>query len=144
MTTVLTRMVARGLLLPTLVVAAAILVKGYVDVGDGFAAGLVAALGVLLQYLAFGRDEVAAAMPVERAVQVAFAGVAVAVLVLIVPFVAGGSLLEHWPAPGEEPIYVGTLELITAVVFDVGVFLLVLGAAVAIIDALATAGAEET
>jgi multisubunit Na+/H+ antiporter MnhB subunit len=136
-------MVARGLLLPTLVVAAAILVKGYVDVGDGFAAGLVAALGVLLQYLAFGRAEVAAALPVGRAVEVAFAGVGVAVLVLIVPFAAGGSLLEHWPAAGEEPVHVGTLELITAVVFDLGVFLLVLGAAVAIIDALATAGAEE-
>jgi hypothetical protein len=34
---------------------------------------------------------------------------------------------------------VGTLELITAVAFDVGVFVLVLGAAVAILDALAGA-----
>ena len=56
MTSVLTQMVARGLLAPTLVVATAILVKGYADVGDGFAAGVVAALGILLQFLAFGRD----------------------------------------------------------------------------------------
>lgn len=146
MTTVLTRMVARGLLVPTLVVATAILVKGYVDIGDGFAAGLVAALGVLLQYLAFGRDEVAAALPVERAFQVAFAGLALAVVVLIVPFAAGGSLLEHWPPPGDKPLHIGSLELITAVAFDIGVFLLVLGGAVAIIDALAAeepAGTEE-
>ena len=59
-TTVLTRMVARLLLAPVLVVAAAVLVKGYADVGDGFAAGVIAALGVLLQYLAFGRAAVRA------------------------------------------------------------------------------------
>jgi multisubunit Na+/H+ antiporter MnhB subunit len=136
-------MVARALLAPALIVAAAILVKGYVDVGDGFAAGIVAALGVLLQYIAFGRNQVAAALPVDRAPLVAFSGLAVAVAVLIVPFAAGGAPLEHWPPAGDDPVYVGSLELITAVAFDVGVFLLVLGAAVSIIDALAAAAEED-
>jgi multisubunit Na+/H+ antiporter MnhB subunit len=140
-TSVLTRMVARALLAPTFVVAAAILVKGYVDVGDGFAAGIVAALGVLLQYIAFGRTAVAEALPVHRASAVAFAGLAVAAAVLIVPFLAGDAPFEHWPPAGEKPVYVGSLELVTAVAFDVGVFLLVLGAAIAIIDA--AAGAAE-
>jgi multisubunit Na+/H+ antiporter MnhB subunit len=135
-------MVARALLVPTLVVAAAILVKGYTDVGDGFAAGIVAALGVLLQYVAFGRGAVAEALPVERAPGVAFAGLALAVAVFAVPALLGDAPLEHRPAPGEEPVHVGSLELITAVAFDVGVFGLVLGAAVAIIDAL-TGPAEE-
>ena len=142
MTSVLTRMVARGLLAPTLVVAAAILVKGYADVGDGFAAGVVAALGILLQFLAFGRDEVAAALPINRAPAIALTGLAVAVAVLTVPMLLGGAPLEHWPPSGHEPIHIGSLELISAVAFDVGVFLLVLGSAVAIIDALA-ASAEE-
>ena len=142
MTSVLTRMVARGLLAPTLVVATAILVKGYADVGDGFAAGVVAALGILLQFLAFGRDEVAAALPIDRAPAIALAGLAVAVAVLTVPMLLGGAPLEHWPPPGEEPSHIGSLELISAVAFDVGVFLLVVGAAVTIIDAL-TAAAEE-
>lgn len=137
MTSVLTRMVARALLAPTLVVAAAILVKGYADVGDGFAAGIVAALGILLQFLAFGRDEVADALPVARAPVVALCGLALAAAVFAVPLALGGAGLEHWPPAGEEPIHVGSLELITAVVFDVGVFLLVLGAAVSIIDAIA-------
>jgi multisubunit Na+/H+ antiporter MnhB subunit len=139
-TSVLTQMVARALLAPSLVVAAAILVKGYVDVGDGFAAGIVAALGILLQYIAFGRERVAAALPVERAPAVALAGLGLAVLILVVPFAAGGAVLEHWPPPGQEPVHVGSLELITAVAFDIGVFLLVLGASVAIIDALADPG----
>ena len=137
MTSVLTRMVARALLAPTLVVAAAILVKGYAGVGDGFAAGIVAALGILLQFLAFGRDAVAGALPVARAPVVALCGLALAAAVFAAPLALGGAPLEHWPPPGEEPVHVGSLELISAVVFDVGVFLLVLGAAVSIIDAIA-------
>jgi multisubunit Na+/H+ antiporter MnhB subunit len=135
-------MVARALLAPTLVVAAAILVKGYADVGDGFAAGIVAALGILLQYLAFGRDETVAALPVGRAPAVAMAGLALAFAVFALPALLGGAPLEHRPPPGQEPIHVGSLELITAVAFDVGVFLLVLGCSVAIIDALAAQEVE--
>jgi multicomponent Na+:H+ antiporter subunit B len=143
-TSVLTRLVARGLLVPTLVVAAAILVKGYAGVGDGFAAGIVAALGVLLQVVAFGRAEVARALPLHRAPAVAMAGLGLAVAVFGLPLLAGRPPLEHFPAPGEEPVHVGSLELITAVAFDVGVFLLVLGVAVAVIDALAAADGEES
>ncbi len=143
MTSVLTRMVSRSLLAPTLIVALAILVKGYADVGDGFAAGVVAALGILLQMLAFGRDPVAEALPIHRAPLVAMAGLAVGATVFAVPVLAGGSPLEHWPPPGDKPVYVGTVELITAVIFDIGVFLLVLGACVTIIDALAGAAAAE-
>ena len=143
MTSVLTRMVARGLLAPTLVVATAILVKGYADVGDGFAAGVVAALGILLQFLAFGRDEVTTALPIDRAPAVALSGLAIAVAVLTMPMLLGGAPLEHWPPPGEEPIHIGSLELISAVAFDVGVFLLVVGSAVTIIDALAASAEED-
>jgi multicomponent Na+:H+ antiporter subunit B len=137
MTSVLTQMVARALLVPTLVVAAALLVKGYVDVGDGFAAGIVAALGILLQILAFGREAVARVLPIGAAPVVAMSGLAVGLAVFGVPLLLGEAPLEHWPPPGDKATTVGTLELITAVVFDVGVFLLVVGSAVTIIDALA-------
>lgn len=137
------RMVARSLLAPSFAVAAAILVKGYADAGDGFSAGAVAALGVMLQMLAFGRERVARDLPLHLAPRVAMVGLTIALGVLIVPVLTGGAPLEHWPPPGEKPIYIGTLELITAVVFDIGVFLLVLGACVAIIDALARARAAE-
>lgn len=141
-TSVLTRMVARALLVPTLVVAAAILVKGYADVGDGFAAGIVATLAVLLQYLAFGVREVERALPVRRAPEVAVAGLLLSVAVMAVPLLRGDAPLTHSPGPGEKVAHVGSLELITAVAFDVGVFLLVLGAAVTIVDALAHAQEE--
>ena len=143
MTSVLTRMVARALLAPTLVVAAAILVKGYAEVGDGFAAGIGAALGILLQFVAFGRDEVAAALPVRHAPAVALVGLGVGVALLAAPLALGGAPLEHWPGAAQAPVHVGSIELITAVVFDAGVFLLVLGCAVTIIDVLAGAVEDE-
>jgi multisubunit Na+/H+ antiporter MnhB subunit len=141
-TTVLTRAVARLLLAPVLVVSGAVLVKGYADVGDGFAAGVVAALGLLLQYAAFGRGAVERALPVRRAPQLAIAGLLVAVLVAVVPWALGAAPLEHAPAPGAEPVHVGTLELVTAFLFDVGVFLLVVGAVVGTIHAIAVTGEE--
>src|SRR3712207_9188903 len=75
---VVTRAVARVLYLPTLLVAAAILVKGFVETGDGFSAGVVGALGVLLRYLAFGHEEARRLLPVRYATVVAFAGLLVA------------------------------------------------------------------
>jgi multisubunit Na+/H+ antiporter MnhB subunit len=134
MNTELTRLVARLLLIPTLLVAAAVLIKGYADVGDGFAAGVIAALGVLLQYVAFGRVAVQRALPVRWAPQLAIAGLLLALAVAFVPVVAGQAPLQHSPGPGEDVITLGTLELITAVAFDVGVFALVLGMAVATIS----------
>ena len=138
MTTVLTRMVARLLLVPVLMVAAAFLVKGYVDVGDGFGAGVVAALGVLLQYLAFGRAAVERVLPVRHAPKLAIGGLLVALAVAFVPTFGGRAPLEHAPAPGAEVIHLGSLELLTAVAFDVGVFALVLGMVVATIHLIAS------
>ena len=136
-TTVLTRAVARLLLTPVVMVALAVLVKGYVDVGDGFAAGLIAALGVLLQYVAFGRGAVERALPGRHAPRLAVAGLLVALAVAFVPALRGDAPLEHVPGPGAEVATVGTIELITAVLFDVGVFMLVVGVCVAGIGFLA-------
>lgn len=133
------RAVANLMLAPTLMVAAAVLVKGYADTGDGFAAGAIAALAVMVQYVTHGAGPVRRAFPVRWAQHAAVAGLGVALAVAVQALLRGEPLLTHAPAPGTEPLKVGTLELITAVAFDVGVFVLVLGAAVAILDALAGA-----
>lgn len=140
-TSVMTQVVARLLLLPTLVTAAAILVKGYAQPGDGFSAGVVASLGVLLQYLTFGREEVERLLPVRRVGTVAFAGLLLTLLVAAAPLLLGDALLTHYPAPGSKVVYLGTLEIITAVAFDAGIFLLVVGFAVGTVRLVAiTAG----
>ena len=143
MTTVLTRAIARLLFVPILIVALATLVKGYADTGDGFTAGVIAALAVLIQYVAFGEREVARTLPVRHAPTVAFAGLALALAVAFAPILRGEPIMTHAPAPGASVVHLGTVELITAVVFDVGVFLLVVGVAITIIDALADPGTEE-
>ena len=136
MTSVLTRYVARLLLAPVLIVSVGILVKGYADVGDGFAAGVVAALALLLQYVAFGNDVVETSLPIRWSPGIAVAGLTLAVLVFAAPMALGDRPLEHLPAAGDEPVHIGSLALITAVAFDVGVFLLVLGAVGTIIGSL--------
>ncbi|MDQ3842298.1 MAG: MnhB domain-containing protein [Actinomycetota bacterium] len=142
-TSVMTRTVAKLLFLPTLVVAVAILAKGYAQPGDGFSAGVVCALGVLLQYLAFGRREAEKIPIVGLAGKSAFAGLLLALLVATAPVLLGEPVLTHYPRPGSEAVYLGTLELITALLFDVGVFLLVFGFVVGAIRIIARAIADE-
>ncbi len=142
---VVTRAVARLLFLPTLLVAAAILVKGYAQTGDGFSAGVVAALGVLLLYLALGREKAEKLAPVRHAAAVAFAGLFVALCVAAAPLFLGEAVLTHYPPPGSKPVYLGTLELITPVLFDAAIFFLIFGFVVGMVSLFArtVAGEEE-
>lgn len=126
----MTRMVSRLLLAPALMVALATLIKGYVDAGDGFAAGVIAALAIGLQYVAFGSEEIERTLPVRFAPAAAALGLLLALAVTFIPVLFGKPLLTHYPPPGAEVIHFGTLEILTAVLFDIGVFLLVLGFAV--------------
>ena len=142
--TIVTRAVARLLLAPTVVVAAAIMVKGYSDVGDGFSAGVIVALAVSLQYVVRGPVGAEAALPFLRfAPVVAVTGLLLAIATGFFPIVRGKPIFTHWPPPGQDPMRIGTLELMTAVVFDVGVFLLVLGVLVVLVHQLARYGGEE-
>ena len=142
-TGVMTRTVAKLLFLPTLFVAAAILVKGYAQTGDGFSAGVVASLGVLLQYLAFGRHKAKKLPLVRFAGKIAFIGLLVALLVAAAPLFLGDPVLTHYPRPGDDVVYLGTVELITPVLFDVGVFLLVFGFVVGTVNLMARRIADE-
>jgi multisubunit Na+/H+ antiporter MnhB subunit len=135
------RAVARVLLPPSVVVAAAIIVKGYSDVGDGFSAGVIVALAVSLQYLALGRRGAEATLPLlRRAPATAVAGLLLALAVGFFPVLRGRPLFSHLPPPGAHPITIGTLELTTAVLFDVGVFLLVVGVLGVLVHQLAGPG----
>ncbi len=139
MSTVLSRTVARLMIAPALMVGAALLVGGYAGVGDGFSAGVVAALGVLMQYVALGYRDAERLLPGRLAPAAAFVGVLLALLVALVPLVAGKPLLTHWPGPQQPVAKLGKLELMTPVLFDVGVALLVLGSVVGLVRLLAAA-----
>lgn len=139
MTTVLTRLIARALLLPTFLIALAIMLKGYADTGDGFSAGVIASLGVLMQCVAFGPEELDTLPLVKFAPAGTFVGLMLALSIVFIPALFGAELLTHWPAAGDSATHFGTLEFITPVIFDIGVFLVVFGFCIGVIGAIARA-----
>lgn len=125
-------LVARALLGPVLVVAAALLVRGQAEGGGGFAAGVTAGLGVLLQYVALGFAEAERRVPrVLRSFRVALAGLALTALVAFLPLAAGEPPVSHRPGPGARMIALGPLELHSALVFELGLALATFGFVVA-------------
>ena len=137
MTSVMTRSAARILLMPLLMVAFGVLIKGYVDVGDGFSAGVIASLALIIQGVAFGAEEFERTFVVRLAPLLTFAGLFLALLTAFLPVFFGDPIFLHRPAAGSHAKHVGSLELITPVAFDVGVFLVVIGCCVGTMGAVA-------
>jgi multisubunit Na+/H+ antiporter MnhB subunit len=137
MTSVMTRSAARILLMPLFMVAFAVLIKGYVDIGDGFSAGVIASLALIIQGVALGASEFDR-LPLARvAPLLTFAGLFVALLTAFVPVLMGDPIFLHRPVAGHHAAHFGSVELITPVLFDIGVFLVVIGCCVGTIGAVA-------
>ncbi|MGD9710545.1 MAG: MnhB domain-containing protein [Thermomicrobiales bacterium] len=141
---VMAQYAAKLLLLPLWMVAFAILIKGYVGTGDGFSAGVIASLAVLMQYVVFGVHRTETLWIVKFSRQIAAAGLLIAAAVAFVPVMLGDPIMTHYPRPGQEVMHLGSLEILTAVAFDVGVFLLVLGFCIAAIDLIAHSQARKS
>jgi multisubunit Na+/H+ antiporter MnhB subunit len=126
--------VAPRLLGPAIALAVALIVKGYTDVGEGFSAGVIVALAVGLRYVTLGRERADRTLRVARFAHiVAASGLLIALAFGFVGVVFGEPPFTHFPRPGEAVTRVGALELTTAVGFDIGLFLLVLGSLVVLI-----------
>ena len=136
MSTILSSAIARLLLPVTFIAAAASLIKGYSSVGDGFSAGVTAASGILLQYLAFKPQVVENLAPVRYSINIAMAGLLLAFAIVFWPAIFGLPILTHFPRPDEPVATLGTLEFHTAILFDLGVFGLVFGFIVTTMRAL--------
>ena len=115
------------LLLPlALLVSAFIFLRGHNLPGGGFIAGLITASALILQYIASGSAWVEARRPL-RYQRLAGAGVMIAGLTGLGSLVFGAPFLtsafDHFHLP-----LVGEIELATALFFDLGVYLAVVGA----------------
>lgn len=142
--TPIVEVVAPRLLPLALVVAIALIVKGYTDVGEGFGAGVIVALAIGLRYVVLGPDRAERSVPIARhASALAAAGLLVALAFGFVGVIHGDAPFTHYPRPGEPVARIGTLELTTAVGFDVGIFLLVIGAVVLLISELSRLVVDE-
>ena len=140
---VLPRAVARFLLLPIGMIAVALFVTGLSGAGDGFVAGTLAALGIVLQDVVFGHREADRLLPVRRAPLAAAVGLALGVGIAFTPLLFGDPVLTHLPPAEEKVTKLGTLELATSVAFDAAVFLTVFGVVVGIVRELAWAAERE-
>lgn len=130
---------ARLLFIPGWVIAIAIMLKGYADIGDGFSAGVIAAIVVILQGLAFGADELERIAVARLSSLLAFIGLALAYAIAFVPVLFGYPIMTHFPTMNKRAVHFGALEFITPVLFDVAVFLVVYGFCVGAIMAVARA-----
>lgn len=130
------------LLLPlTLLVAVFILLRGHNLPGGGFIAGLMTAVALIVQYLANGIDWTASRLRTDMH-RVVGAGLALATGTGLVamgfgyPFLTSTFTHLHWPVVGE-------FELASAMAFDFGVFLVVVGATMLILVQLGRLGQDE-
>lgn len=114
-----------------------LLLSGHNQPGGGFAGGLVAGTALIVRYLAGGRYELGEALPLHAGYLLG-AGVATAGLSAVLPLFFGGSVLQTVVFDFTLPIW-GDVHLATALLFDVGVYVLVLGL---VLDILRSFGAE--
>ena len=63
---VVLELIAPRLLGPAFMVAMAIIVKGYADVGDGFSAGVIVATAIALRYVVLGPERTERGLPILR------------------------------------------------------------------------------
>lgn len=131
---------AHVLFAPSLVVAFALLVKGHAEPGGGFAAGMVASLGTLLQYVGLGTEEVGRRFPwTLRAERLALVGLAVMAATALAPVLGGHPPVWHLPRPGSPVTELGPLALHTTLLFEAGIALATFGFAVCAMQGLAEA-----
>ncbi|WP_144830826.1 Na+/H+ antiporter subunit A [Microbacterium sp. BH-3-3-3] len=134
---ILLEIIIRVLFHSVMVVSLYLLFAGHNLPGGGFAGGLVAGLGLVMRYIAGGRWELGAAAPTDAG-RLLGAGMAIAVLCAMVPMFFGFAPLQSFTFEGELPL-IGHWEFVTSTIFDVGVYLVVIGL---VLDVLRSLGAE--
>ncbi|WP_245599639.1 Na+/H+ antiporter subunit A [Nakamurella lactea] len=130
--------VATRLIFPIVVMFSVyVLFVGHNLPGGGFAAGLIVGLALTLRYIAGGPFELGEAAPVDAGALMG-TGMLISSATAIGGLIGGGQALQsvifHWHVP-----VLGDLEFITSTIFDVGVYLIVIGL---VLDVLHSFGAE--
>ncbi len=114
-----------------------LLFAGHNQPGGGFAGGLVAGTALIVRYLAGGRYELGATIPLHAG-HLLGTGLAIATTAALVPLLLGGQVLQTAVFELTVPVW-GDVKIATALIFDIGVYVLVLGL---VLDVLRSLGAE--
>lgn len=124
------------LMFPVIIVLAAFLfLRGHDEPGGGFAAGLTMAIGFILQYMAGGTRWVETRLRILPMRWMSI-GLLLATLTGAAAWIFDRPFLTTYFAYQDLPL-IGKIPVASALLFDLGVFLLVVGAAVLVLVALA-------
>jgi multicomponent Na+:H+ antiporter subunit A len=108
-----------------LVLSLYFLFAGHNQPGGGFVGGLTAGAAISLRYVAGGIAAVRNALRLKPWT-VLGSGLLVSAVTAVVPLLAGQQLLEHADLEADLPV-LGTLKVTSALPFDIGVYLVVIG-----------------
>ena len=137
--------VAARLVLPlALVVSVYIFWRGHGLPGGGFIAGLVTAVALVMQYMALGQQQADALLHAhegQRYTRWIAVGVGIAALTGVGSFVFGSPFLTSFTGKPVLPV-LGEVPLATAALFDLGVYITVVGATLLMLSVLGAASKE--
>jgi len=128
------RVLARPLLPLALLVSVYLFLRGHNAPGGGFIAGLVTGTAILLQYVAYGSDWARERLPWNYSTAIAL-GLLLATATGLASWAFGAPFLTstfgyvHWPVVGE-------FELASAMMFDLGIYVVVVGVVMVIVGRL--------
>lgn len=135
MTSVILRIGSRYLAILLLLFSVYMLLRGHNEPGGGFIGGLIGATGFVIHALACGTTQTRAALRLSPE-GLAFTGLGVALLAGLAAGLAGEEFLTgQWLFLGATEDSYG-LPLSTVLLFDIGVYFVVFGAALTLVFAL--------
>ena len=111
-----------------------IFLAGHFAPGGGFVGGLLMASGLLLLYVTFDLETVRKMLPINYSILVAV-GLLFALGTASIGLVVGDAFFTHYFNHFQLPL-LGDSELHTAMLFDTGVYLVVVGVTMMIIESI--------
>ena len=134
---IIIEVVVRVLFHALLVLSLYLLLTGHNTPGGGFAGGLVAGLALAARYLAGGRQELGATVPLDAG-RILGTGLAITVGMAFFPLLFGQSALASSWFDLDLGVF-GEISFVTSTLFDIGVYLVVFGL---MLDVLRSLGGE--
>jgi len=126
---------------PIMVFSLYLLFAGHNQPGGGFSGGLVAGVAVVLAWSVDGLRTVQLIIPLRSSVLLG-TGLMISTLTGFVPLIADLSYLESAFTEISIPL-IGEVKVVSALAFDMGVYLVVVGMVLGLVQALGTDETEE-
>ncbi|BFM49804.1 monovalent cation/H+ antiporter subunit A [Marinomonas sp. THO17] len=128
---ILLSVISQSLLPLALLVSAYIFLRGHNLPGGGFIAGLITSVAIIQQYIAHGVEWIKTRIKLDYQIMIG-CGVGIATLSGLGSWIFGHTFLSSWFDYFYLPV-IGKFELASAMIFDLGVYLTVVGATMLIL-----------